>query len=71
MDINDGNLPSLWEKHDKSVLTEFLMGYSDYGYCNGNTSINQKRIIVESLFEPLTKYVRSRIIISQSLHSIK
>ena len=51
-DINEGELLSLWEEYDKSVLTEFLMGYSDYGYCNmckycnGNTTINQRRITV-------------------------
>lgn len=51
-DINDGELPPSWEKHDKNILTEFLVGYSDYGYCNmcrycnGNTSINQKKIVV-------------------------
>lgn len=56
-DCDNSESLSLWEKHEKSVVMEYLLGYSENGYCkmcgycNGNTTINTHKIAVAKQVE--------------------
>lgn len=51
-DVKETDFLNVWEDYDKSVLTEFLIGYTETGYCNmcklcnGHVTINQNHIQV-------------------------